>query len=168
MSTITSSVLNQPTTNNLQIMEFFIFNRMGVCLVHIDLQEDQLIVTNKALNLSADRKLEDRYKLIFGLLFSMKSFVKNLSPNKTFDFFKSYLSSKYKLHYIELLNGLRFVALTTPIKADLNPYLKEIFSAFYVNFISKNIFLNKDEPIRSDIFLELVFNYLTNLNQNIN
>lgn len=149
----------------IQVMEFFIFNRSGVCLMHLDLQDEQIVISNKATSVSTDRNNENRYKLIFGLLFSMKSFVKNLSPNKTNDFFKSFTTVNYKLHFVEFLNGLRFVVITTPTKTDYGMYLKEIYQSFYVNFITKNIFLNKDEPIKSEIFLELVTNYLTNLNQ---
>jgi hypothetical protein len=160
-----SNISSSPT---IKILEFFIFHRTGTCLLHLDLQEDQLIVTNKALNVANDREAENRYKLIFGLIFSMKSFVKNLSPNKTFDFFKSFLTSNYKLHYVEFLNGLRFVCITSPIKMDLSQYLKEIYSSYYVNLISKNILINKEDQIKNEIFLELVYNYLNNLNQVIN
>jgi hypothetical protein len=163
---ISSNTLMKPD-NNQTIYEFFIFNRSGVCVVHLDLLEDQLGVTNKALNLNIDRKNENRYKLIFGLLFSMKSFTKNISPNKNFDFFKSFITSNYKLHFVEFLNGLRFVIISGPIKHDLSCYLKDIYSAFYVNFISKNVLVNKDEPIKNEIFLELVTNFLNSINSSI-
>jgi hypothetical protein len=94
----------------------------------------------------------------------MKSFMKNLSPKKPEDNMKSFSTNSYKLHYYEILNGLRFVAISKPMKGDLTNNLKEIFSAFYVNFISKNIFIKKDEPIKSDMFMELVYNYLININ----
>lgn len=156
------------TSYKVQILEFFIYNRLGTCLAHIDLQEEQLVVVNKVLSKNSDKESENRYKLIYGLLFSMKSFIKNLSPNKSKDFLKSFNTISYKLHYIELLSGLRFVLLTTPIKMDLSVQLKEIYSAYYVNFISKNVFKNKDEPINNEIFLELIYNYLNNLNNFIN
>lgn len=160
--------MNPLKENTMHILEFFIFNRMGQCLVHLDFQEDQLITSNKALNLNTDKKNENRYKLIFGLLFSMKSFVKNISPNKNFDFFKSFQTSNFKLHYVEFLNGLRFAITSTPIKMDLSQYLKDIYSAYYVNFVSKNILMKKDEPIKNELFLELVSNYLSNLNSSLN
>lgn len=150
--------------NNLHILEFFIFNRSGVCILHLDFQDDQLAPTNKALSMTNERQTENRYKLIFGLLFSMKSFVKNISPNKSLDFFKNFSTSNFKLHYLELLNGLRFIILSTPMKMDLSQYLKDIYSAYYVNFISKNIMINKEKPIKNELFLELVSAYLTNLN----
>ncbi len=151
-------------SSKLQILEFFIFNRSGICLLHLDFQNDHNTITNKALELDREKTNENRYKLIFGLLFSMKSFVKNITPNRTVDFFKSFTTSNYKLHYAEFLNGLRFVCITTLIKGDLTSNLKEIFSAFYVNFISKNVLINKEEPFKNELFIELTYNYLNNLN----
>lgn len=160
-----STMQNKP---GQYILEFFIFNRNGDCLVHLNLQEDQFIYRNQALQVNNDRKLENRYKLIFGLLFSMKSFVKNLSTNKDNDYFRCYSTANYKLHYAEFLNGLRFVCMTPPMRMDLCQHLKEIYSAYYTTFISKNIMVKKDEQIKNEIFLELVFNYLNNLNQSVN
>ncbi len=170
MTTILSSntIIKPDSGSNLTIYEFFLFNRSGVCLVHLDLQEDTNGAVNRVLNSDNDRKNENRYKLIFGVLFSMKSFTKNISPNKSFDFFKSFITPSYKLHYVEFLNGLRFVLISAPIKQDLSIYLKDIYSAFYVNFISKNVLINKDEPIKNEIFLELVYNFLNNINSSIN
>jgi hypothetical protein len=71
-------------------------------VLHIDLQDEQSGYFNKATSFTQDK--EDRYKLIFSLLFSMKSFVKNLSSRKNEDFLKSYSTNSYKLHYLELLN----------------------------------------------------------------
>ena len=166
MSNITLPSMSLPLENlnkTLIIQEFFIFNKSGVCLYHLDLQEGPNI-QNKAL-FAGDKTNLDRYKLIFGLLFSMKSFIKNVSPDKSKDMFKSFFNTNYKLHYYEFLNGLRFIVFSIPMKLDLSNYLKEIYSAYYVNFISKNVFANKDEQIKSEIFSDLVSGYLTNLNQ---
>jgi hypothetical protein len=97
----------------------------------------------------------------------MKSFVKNISPNRNMDFFKSFVTSNFKLHYVEFLNGLRFIITSTAIKADLPQAIKDIYAAFYVNFISKNILINKEEPINNDLFMELVSNYLNSLNSSL-
>jgi hypothetical protein len=50
MTTILSSNTLMKPDNNQTIYEFFLFNRSGVCLVHLDLQEDQNGVLNRALN----------------------------------------------------------------------------------------------------------------------
>lgn len=150
----------------MQVFEFFIFNRYGTCLLHVDFQDESFNVKNKALQINRDN--ENRYKLIFGLIFSMKSFVKNLSPIGNTDFFKNYSTSNYKLNYVELLNGLRFVLLTCPLKMDLSLYLKEIFNTYYLNLISKNILLNRDEIIKNELFIDSIHAYLNNLNGTLN
>lgn len=154
------------SNTKMQIFEFFIFNRNGVCLLHIDFQDETLSAKNKAQQVN--RENENRYKLIFGLIFSMKSFVKNLSPIGNVDFFKNFSTSNFKLNYVEFLNGFRFVLFTSPLKMDLSSYLKEIFSVYYVNLISKNILLNKDDVIKNDLFIESVYAYLSNLNGTLN
>ncbi len=157
---------NRNENYSLSILEFFMFNRDGVCLVHLDLQDNDNLYTNKALDTANDKANDNRYKLIYGLLFSMKSFVKNISPNKTYDFFKSFITSSFKLHYQEFLNGVRFVILSNPVKVDLSHQLKDIYSAYYVNFISKNIMVDKDKPINNEMLMELITIYLNNLNSN--
>lgn len=147
--------------NSFKIYEFFIFNRQGICILHIDMQDSNVV--NLALKASVEKNLSNRYKLIFGLLFSMKLFVKSVSSNKQTDYLKSFVTKCYKLHYEEFLNGLRFVMLTSICKEEMNSYMKEIFMAYYVNFISKNMFIEKDTPIKSDIFCEMVRKYLYNL-----
>ena len=154
-------MINQtPSLINSNVHEFFIFNRSGVCVFHIDFSEKSIM--NKAI--SIDKLLEHRYKLIFGLLFSMKSFVKNLSPARNVDLLKNFATMDYKLHYVEFLNGLRFVLITMPSKTDFTTQLKELFSIFYVNLITKSIYLNKDEAIKNELFLEGVYNYLNSFN----
>lgn len=165
-NTALNYIQNMQTTSasKMQIFEFFIFNRHGVCLLHLDFQDETMTVKNKSLQINRDN--ENRYKLIFGLIFSMKSFVKNLSPigiGKV-DFFKNFLTPNYKLNYVEFLNGFRFVLFTSPLKMDLSSNLKEIFNVYYVNLISKNILINKDEVIKNDLFIESVHAYLSNLN----
>ena len=164
----TTYLPNLPSNLNpkMQIYEFFLFNRSGVCLLHIDFQEETLSIKNKALQNNRDN--ENRHKLIFGLIFSMKSFIKTLSPIGNLDFFKNYSTSNYKLHYVEFLNGVRFVLLTSQIKMDLSPNLKDIFNIYYVNLISKNILINKDEIMKNDLFIESVYLYLNNLNGLLN
>ena len=98
------------------------------------------------------------------MLFSMKSFVKTLSPKKNDDSLKMFVTSNYKLHYIEFINGLRFLFLTTPKVNYLGEELRNIHKLFYTNLISKNVFINLEEQIKNEIFIEKVSKYIENLN----
>lgn len=147
-----------------KIIEFFIFHRNGTCLCHLDKIENQEIVTNKAINPSAIKESEHRYKLLYGMLFSMKSFVKTLSPSKT-DALKSFSTPNYKLHYAEFINGLRFIAISTPTNIDFGDELRKIHKLFYTTLIANNMLINTEDQIKNDYFLEQVNNYLVALNQ---
>ena len=141
-------------------------------MLHLDFQDESTlfnnpdnvnndyVITNKAVDQISDKKLENRYKLIYGLLFSMRSFVKKVSTNKETDTFRNFSTSEYKLHYIELINGLRFIILTNPTKSDYANNLKEIFKNYYFPLISSNMFADKDAFITNEIFIESVKNYL--------
>ena len=72
-----------------------IFTRKGDCIFHLDLTE--------TLNFEDKNKIDSRRKLIFGLLLSLKSYVKMLSANE----FKCYSTERYKLHFYELMTGIR-------------------------------------------------------------
>ena len=100
------------------------------------------------------------------MLFSMKSFVKTLSPIKTKDYLKNFSTSNYKLHYLEFLNGLRFIFISTPSNFDLSKYLKDIHKYFYTPLISKNIFFGQEDQIKNEVFLEKVYNYICAINSN--
>ncbi len=148
-----------------QILEFFIFHRNGTCICHIDKIDNQDVVINKAINPSSNKESEHRYKLLYGMLFSMKSFVKTLSPIKSADCLRSFSTSNYKLHYAEFINGLRFVCLSTPTSNDYSDELRKIHKLFYTTLIANNMFINTEEQIKNDIFLEQVNNYLAMINQ---
>ena len=151
-----------------KILEFLIFHRNGTCLCDLDNfdENNKLSVINKVFTSSANKENEHRYKLIYGMLFSMKSFVKTLSPIKTKDHLKNFSTSNYKLHYTEFLNGLRFIFITTPSQFEYNEELKKIHQLFYTPLISKNIFSGQEEQIKNEVFLEKVYNYICAINAN--
>ena len=150
-----------------KILEFLIFHRNGTCLCDLEsFEENKKSITNKVFTSSANKENEHRYKLIYGMLFSMKSFVKTLSPIKTKDYLKNFSTSNYKLHYLEFLNGLRFIFISTPSNFDLSKYLKDIHKYFYTPLISKNIFSGQEEQIKNEVFLEKVYNYICAINTN--
>lgn len=153
-----------------KIIEFFIFHRNSTCLLHLEPQEDKNLISNKAITASSNKENEHRYKLLFGLLFSMRSFVKQVSPDNgkndpNKDALKSFSTANYKVHYEEFLNGLRFIIITTPMKSYLGDAMRTIFQNFYTTLISKNVFANPEEQIKNEVFMELVNSYLITLNK---
>lgn len=92
--------------------------------------------------------------MLYGMLFSIKSFVNKLSPTDMKDGFLSYKTSKYRLNYYETPTGVKFVmntdtTVTHPIVRDL---LKSIYGQIYVEYAVKNPMYILGQPIESELF----------------
>jgi len=101
---------------------------------------------------SMDR--EQEAKLLYGMLFSIKSFVNKLSPEDLKEGFQSFRTSQYRLNLYETPTKVKFVlntdtAVTHPVVRDL---LKKLHSQVYVEFVVKNPLYQQGTPIESQLF----------------
>ena len=93
-------------------------------------------------------------KLLYGMLFSIKSFVNKLSPEDLKEGFQSFRTSQYRLNLYETPTKVKFVlntdtAVTHPVVRDL---LKKLHSQVYVEFVVKNPLYQQGNPIESQLF----------------
>ncbi|KAI9286801.1 Sybindin-like family-domain-containing protein, partial [Umbelopsis sp. AD052] len=86
--------------------------------------------------------LEEEAKLVYGVVLSLRNFVRKLSGKQ--DGFISYKTSAYKLHYYETPTGLKFIINSDQYTESLRPVLRQIYVQLYVEFVVKNALMRFD------------------------
>ncbi|KAF6040395.1 TRAPPC1 [Bugula neritina] len=124
------------------IFNLYIFDRLGTCVLYAEWNR------KKPANLPKDEEFQNMY----GMLFSLRSFVKRLSPLDCKDGFLNYQTSKYKLHYYETPSGLKLVMNTSTDVGDIRETLRQLYGQIYVEYVVKNPLCPLDKPITSDFF----------------
>ncbi|GAM29007.1 hypothetical protein SAMD00019534_121830, partial [Acytostelium subglobosum LB1] len=133
------------------IYNIYIFNKSGVCIYYEEWNRKK-----------PSSNLAEEQKLLFGMLYSLKSFLSKSSPrpmdpSTAFHCFKT---TTYKLHFYETLSSVKFIILTDPNTPDLRDELKKVYSTVFIDYVIKNPLYEPNSIIKCELFI-------THLNQMI-
>uniref|UniRef100_A0A0K8TSY6 Trafficking protein particle complex subunit n=1 Tax=Tabanus bromius TaxID=304241 RepID=A0A0K8TSY6_TABBR len=95
---------------------------------------------------------QEEAKLMYGMLYSIKSFVCKISPIDTKEGFLYYKTNKYALHYLETPSGLRFVLNTDIGATNVKEFLQQIYAKIWVEYVVKDPLWTPGSPVSSDLF----------------
>ncbi|KAI3820298.1 hypothetical protein L1987_07843 [Smallanthus sonchifolius] len=150
-----------PTASGNNAHMMYIFNRNGVCLLYREWNRPL-----RTLDSNQD------HKLMFGLLFSLKSLTAKMDPSSTEKgnlgvpqlpgqgcSFHSFRTNTYKLSFMESPSGIKIILVTHPKASDLRESLKYIYN-LYVEYVVKNPLYTPGTPIRSvENLIDFNFHY---------
>ncbi|XP_016116480.1 trafficking protein particle complex subunit 1 [Sinocyclocheilus grahami] len=126
----------------MTVHNFYIFDRNGSCLHYSEWNRKKQAGISK----------EEEFKLMYGMLFSIRSFISKMSPLDMKDGFLAFQTSRYKLHYYETPTGIKLVMNTDLGVPNCRDTLQQIYSTLYVEYIVRNPLCVLGESLQSDLF----------------
>lgn len=84
---------------------------------------------------SSESNADDVAKIIFGVVYSLRTATRKLTGS---DSFLSFSTSQYKLHYFETPSNMKFAMFTDPNTQLLSAALQELYATLYIEYVIKN------------------------------
>jgi len=128
----------------MTIHNLYIFDRHGTLLFYHEW------LRNKHTSMSK----EEEAKLLYGMIFSLKSFVNKLSPTDLKEGFLSYKTSKYRLNFFETTSSIKFILNTDneSNQTEIRELMSGIYTQIYVEYAAKSPMICQGEMITSNLF----------------
>jgi hypothetical protein len=133
------------TEGALAVHEFFIFERSGRLLFHRNFSR-------------AEGVADERGKLVYGVLFSLKQMIPSLAPPDqiTEEGIRSLTTGAFTLHSFESPTGYRFAVVTSVSsilqQLEVRANLEKIFSEIFVNLVMMDPTYKPGSKIESVVF----------------
>lgn len=137
----------------MTIYNLYIFDRNCTCLYYKEW------VRQKEAGISQ----EEEFKLMYGMIFSIKSLISRLSIKSAKEGLVGYTASNYKLHYFETPTGYKFVLNTDTSVENIRDVLRHIYARIFVEYVVRNPLLLPGNPVESDLFTAKLDEYVQNL-----
>ncbi|GMT34966.1 hypothetical protein PFISCL1PPCAC_26263, partial [Pristionchus fissidentatus] len=134
----------------MTIYNLYIFNKEGTCIYYREWKREKQSGLPKS----------EEYKLMFGMLISLRSFAERLSTKDGQQLVRSYKTSAYKMNYMESPTGLKMVVNTDPNAASVPDLVRGIYQV-YVECITKNCLIDVSREIQSELFSSRVDQVVT-------
>lgn len=137
----------------MTVYNIYIFDKHGTCLFY------------KSWNGKKTRSLpeDQEFKLMYGMIFSIKSFISRMSDKTSKDSFVSYKTSQYKLHYYESPTGIKIILNTDVNVGRLQDTLQHIYKKIFVEYVICNPQCKPDCWVESELFAKTLTQYVESL-----
>eukprot|EP00668_Euglena_longa_P042503 GGOE01056267.1.p2 GENE.GGOE01056267.1~~GGOE01056267.1.p2 ORF type:complete len:149 (+),score=57.18 GGOE01056267.1:60-506(+) len=138
------------------IYTLYIFNRSGSSMFFHDWHRRKRPV-------EGSKELAEELSLMGGLLYSLKQFVRSVSPQGDGDSMTCFRTNKFRLHHFESPAGIRFAITTDLLCPDLRTELRYIYSALFVEHVVRDPMHTAGSPITNPAFREAVDKFVQKL-----
>eukprot|EP01138_Halocafeteria_seosinensis_P003256 gb/GECG01003330.1/.p1 GENE.gb/GECG01003330.1/~~gb/GECG01003330.1/.p1 ORF type:complete len:166 (+),score=15.35 gb/GECG01003330.1/:1-498(+) len=151
-----SALEKQDTSQEALVHNLYIFDGKGRCLFYREWYRPH--------NALKHAGKEEDYKLVYGMILTLKHTCKQLSPKSDDeDGMITYTTNTYRLHHYETPTNLHFVLLTSPAIASLREELRYLYAVIFDNFVVRNPMQNPREEIKSQGFINSVDAIVSNI-----
>lgn len=133
----------------MTIYSFWIFDKHCNCIFNKEWTLAKAVAVGAGSNqgnLSAvnAKQKEETGKLLYGMIYSLRSVTRQLSKESNQSDVKSISTGKYRIHTLCTASGLWFVLLSDFKQQHYTQVLQYIYSNIYVKFITHNLLAPND------------------------
>lgn len=119
----------------MAIYSFWIFDKHCNCIF----DREWTLISNSASGTMNSKQTEETAKLLYGMIYSLRSVTKKLSRDDSTNEVRSISIGKYRIHTYCTASGLWFVLLSDYKQSSYAHVLRYIHSHIYVKYVTHNI-----------------------------
>ncbi|SCU78358.1 LAME_0A04236g1_1 [Lachancea meyersii CBS 8951] len=118
----------------MALYSFWIFDRHCNCIF----DREWTLKTNPSSGTTNSKLNEDTAKLLYGMVFSLRSISQKLGSKGSFNEIRTIATGKYRAHILCTASGLWFILLSDLGQEDLSQVLRYLYSEIYVKTVVYN------------------------------